>query len=98
MKPMSDWGLSDAEQSALDGKLFGETLEILDAPPEDWKHFIIAVPPDFYEILLNTIEGYKILRETDKVFPAIEAIIMEARNSLPNAVIDMTSSSVEEIG
>ncbi len=87
---MKEWGLSEDEQLALD-EAINTSLSELDAVPEGWKHYIIRVPEDFYQIMKDTIEAYKILRETDKTFPAIEAIFLEARNSLPQEIIEQIS-------
>jgi len=50
--------------------------------PKKWVRFVIYVPNDFYLVALDTIEQYKKITESEKTFPAIEAIFLEARNSL----------------
>lgn len=51
--------------------------------PEGWVHLSLAVPEDFYTLFQETLAEYMVIRETDKVFPAFEAMVIEARNSLP---------------
>lgn len=85
---MKDWALTKEETSKLLDSLKepGTLIEIPDQ--EDWKYFVFVMPANFHSILLETIEGYKLLTESEKTFPAIEAIFMEARNALPQEIID----------
>lgn len=74
------FSLTDSEEEALDQELLEEGEE---AMPEGWVHISLAVPEDFYHLYQDTLMAYKHLRETDKAFPAFEAMVMEARNALP---------------
>jgi hypothetical protein len=50
--------------------------------PKGWTLIKIAVPRDFLGIYEETLNAYKKLRESDKDFPAFEAMVIEAKNSL----------------
>jgi hypothetical protein len=58
---------------------------------EKWPTYVFSVPPDFYKIMMETITAYKYLRETKEEFPALEAIFMEARTSIPHEILDAVS-------
>jgi len=77
---MKEWGLTAEEEDALDAKIFGESID--EKIPESWKRLVLSVPDSFYEIMMQTIEAYKKVLNTEKVFPALEAMVIEARNSL----------------
>ena len=61
---------------------FDEDFEIPEDVPDGWTSLTLTVPDTFLPIFQETLEAYKKLRETDKDFPALEAIILEAKNSL----------------
>jgi hypothetical protein len=83
MSPFIEYSLPKADEEVLDAAL--QNVPEFGPVPENWRLFVAAVPSDFYLLMWDTIEKYKTLRETEKVFPALEAIFIEARNSLPNA-------------
>lgn len=53
---------------------------------EEWYKVTLALPSSFYVIWKKTLEAYKILNDTDKVFPAFQAMVLEAYNSLPEEI------------
>ena len=59
--------------------------EASDYEPEqsEWTTLRFTVPRTFEEILIKTIEGFKLSMGTDKDFPAIEAIFASAYNEVP---------------
>jgi hypothetical protein len=78
---MDPFELTPEEEMRLDQELSENEIEDL---PEGWVHVTIAMPQDFYEIYHHTLTSYMKLRESEKPFPGFEAMVMEARNSLPN--------------
>lgn len=77
---MNDWGLSLDETTALD--------QSLNAPPPpavepEWESLTLSMPKNFIDLFKETLTAYKLLVESDKDFPALEAMVLEARNSLP---------------
>jgi len=60
----------------------GEIEEMDQAIKEEWVFISFYIPKDFEPIWKETIRKYKDLWKTDKFFPAIESIIVEANNSL----------------
>lgn len=54
--------------------------EVLD--PNQWYHLTLAIPINFKSIFYDTLKAYQRALSTDKMFPALEAMTMEARNSL----------------
>lgn len=77
---MNDWGLNLEESKALDINLQATPPPM--AEPE-WESLTLSMPKNFIDIFKETLAAYKLLNESDKDFPALEAIVMEARNSLP---------------
>lgn len=75
------WALPDNEIEEMDRKLDADFIPE-EKLPDGWVFLQIAVPKDFATLFYETIEQYKQLRETDKMFPALEAIIMEAKNAV----------------
>lgn len=67
-------------------KLDQELMDELEVAPEGWTHLSLAVPQSFLKLYEQTLTGYKAVAETDKTFPAFEAMVMEAFNSLPSDV------------
>lgn len=85
---ISNYSLSDDEQLALEANL-NEVIVYRDIPAKpEWNAIQLNVPQSFMEIYSSTITAYQKVLETDKIFPAIEAIFLEARNSLPNEVLE----------
>lgn len=74
---MTDWEFSTARLDRL--------TEALDSPsPErEWQNITFKVPQNFVTLFNMTLSAYKAMLETDKDFPALEAMILEAYNSLP---------------
>ena len=90
---MKQFELTDAEQRELDSNLLKSSGDpatpIVDEDADEtWKYYVFAVPPTFTEILEETIRSYQLLYNTEKKFPALEAIVMEARNALPQEILD----------
>lgn len=80
---MTEWELSEAKQAELDKRL----IDIKPAEEDGWSSITFRAPKNFINLMEQTIIGYKFLRETQKTFPALEAIFMEAFNSLPQEII-----------
>jgi len=53
----------------------------------EWTTIQFYMPWSFVEIMYDTIARYKAILGTDAVFPALEMMTMEARNSLPQDVL-----------
>lgn len=70
------------EEAEIDKELVEIETTITESVPEGWVHVAVAVPESFAEIFYDTLASYMALRETDKEFPGLEAMVMEARNSL----------------
>lgn len=68
---------------------YEEFKKIESKQQEGWHTLEIAVPRDFLKLFNETISAYQILydMDKDKRFPAFEAMIIEARNSLPSEVL-----------
>ena len=82
---MKQWGLTMEEEERVDSAISAVPE---DAIPENWKHYVIGVPESFVPIFEATLKGFQLLYDTEKKFPAFEAIVMEARNALPQEIID----------
>lgn len=87
---MKEWALTSEETQTLLESLQRINEEQLQ---DDWVHYHISVPKDFAQLFEETIEAYKLLRETKKTFPALEAIILEARNALPQEILDVVTTN-----
>jgi hypothetical protein len=72
-----------AEQEELIDRQLDPSQDTDGIIPEGWVHLSLAVPKDFYTLFQETLAKYMVIRETYKVFPAFEAMVIEARNSLP---------------
>lgn len=93
---MTDWALTEEETKALLSALqhhTNEGFETEDGSKWDYLHF--AVPRNFTSIAQETIEGYKLLTESDKTFPAIEALFLEAFNALPQEIRERITQKKE---
>jgi len=78
---MDQFDISEEEQKKIDAYFEDLDHEVTDLPM-GWTMFSIAVPRDFLHILSETHAAYKRATGSDKDFPAFEAMIMEAKNSL----------------
>lgn len=65
---------------------YDEFKKIEKQSQQGWSVIEIAVPNDFVKIWQDTLRAYQIMGETSKPFPAFEAMVMEARNSLPHDI------------
>jgi hypothetical protein len=79
-----DFALTEDEEAEIDKRLKTD----LEPDLTEWEQTLISTPKSFTPILEDTIQRFKILTESDKDFPAIEAMVMEARNSLPNETLE----------
>jgi hypothetical protein len=83
---MDEFELSDEDEAMLD-QLLAEVDEIAYSPlPDGWTRMWMAMPLSFKEIFEDTLAQYKRLTGSEKEFPAFEAMVMEARNSLTTLV------------
>jgi len=62
----------------------------------EWVNVNIQIPQDFLHIWLKTLKGLKLALQTDKDFPCIEAMCMEAYNAVPNEVWELLEASKDE--
>jgi len=51
---------------------------------DDWTILSLALPKSFVPVFLRCLNRYKALLNSDKDFPALEAMVVEALNSLPD--------------
>ena len=72
--------LAEDTDKLFDDLLLGEEPDF--QIPKGWTTLTMAIPRDFLPIFQETLNAYKTLRESDKDFPAFEAMILEAKNSL----------------
>lgn len=84
MKQDIEFQLTEKQEQDLDSSLVNSIYSFTSEElPDAWVHTTLAMPKDFFPIFKETLEAYKALLLTDKTFPALEALILEARNSLP---------------
>lgn len=82
-----EYQMTDEEAKHLDYSLLNDMYCFgSEELPDSWVHTTIAMPNSFFPIFKETLQQYQALLNTKKTFPALEAMIMEAKNSLPNDI------------